>query len=108
MQNYVATINGEPKCSFYVIVFSEEISLSGNYLVQPDDLAPDQENYRDIPVIEGDQEVVHCVARAEDLQISWDLNGPFNASSSGETMIDDFAVDTLTVIDSSQQEILEG
>lgn len=97
MQNYVAVSNGEPRCSFDVIVFDKEISLAGNYLVQPDGLAPDQENYRDIPVIEGDQEVVHCIARAEDFEISWDLNGPFNASSSGETMIDDFVVDTLTV-----------
>ena len=97
MQNYVATSNGEPKCSFDVIVFDEEISLKGNYLVQPDGLASDQENYRDIPVIEGDQEFVHCVSRAKDFEISWDLNGPFNASSSGETIIDDFAVDTLTV-----------
>ena len=80
-----------------MIVFDEGISLKGNYLVQPDDLAPDQENYRDIPVIEGDQEFVHCIARAKDFEISWDLNGHFNASSSGETMIDDFAVDTLTV-----------
>ena len=97
LQKYVATSNGERRCSFDVIVFDEGISLKGNYLVQPDDLAPDQENYRDIPVIEGDQEFVHCIARAEDFEISWDLNGPFNASSSGETTIDDFAIDILTV-----------
>ena len=83
-------------------VFHGEINWEGNYLVEPDNLTQNQ-TYREIPVMQGDQEVVQCIARVdEDSQniITWDWNGNFKATTSGTMMRGDnvkYAVDTITV-----------
>ena len=104
LQIYTATSpNGEPRCSFEVTVFYGEINWAGSYLVEPEGLEPDQK-YRDVPVIEGDQEVFLCMARVMEgdspNEITWDGIGPFNASTSGEIVTETsvrYALDTITV-----------
>ena len=103
LQIYTATSNGEPRCSFEVTVFYGDINWAGSYLVEPEGLEPDQK-YRDVPVIEGDQEVFLCMARVVEgdspNEMTWDGIGPFNASTSGEMMTEtsvQYALDTITV-----------
>ena len=84
-------------------------SWTGSYLVEPEDLPSDQ-TYRDIPVIEGDQEVVQCKVRVlqgdpQHYKINWDGRNHFNASTSGERRIETsedgiikyYAVENITV-----------
>ena len=101
----MATKWGKIRCSHRVIVSLEKIIWTGNYLVEPHNLAPHQ-TYRDVPVKEGDQEIVQCKVRLVEgdsqRQITWDFTGNFNASTSGEiieTSQDgvNYAVDTITV-----------
>jgi len=103
--NYTATTCGEPRCcSFDVIVFHGKINWAGSYLVVPDNLKSYQ-TFRDVPVIEGDQEVFHCFARVDagDPQpnITWDFDGePFNTSTTGQMLAGTgvkYAVNTITV-----------
>ena len=87
-----------------MVVFYGRINWSGNYLVEPDNLRSYQ-TFRHVPVIEGDQEVFHCFAKADegDFQknITWDFDGvPFNASNTGQRLVGTgvkYAVDTITV-----------
>ena len=78
--------------------------MSGNYLVEPDNLKSYQ-TFRHVAVIEGDQEVFPCFARADERdplnKITWDFDGaPFNSSTTGEMLVGTgvkYAVDTITV-----------
>ena len=63
------------------------------------------QTFRSVPVIEGDQEVFHCFARADEgdpqNMITWDFEGaPFDTSTIGEMLLETgvkYAVNTITV-----------
>ena len=106
---YNAINSGKLICSHRVIVSFERTSWTGSYLVEPEDLLPDQ-TYRDVPVIEGDQEVFQCKVRVLEKdplgsKITWDGQKHFNVSTSGERRIETsedgvtkyYAVDDITV-----------
>ena len=85
-------------------VFHGKINWAGSYLVVPDNLKS-YRTFRDVPVIEGDQEVFHCFARADAgdplIKITWDFDcEPFNTSTTGQMLAGTgvkYAVKTITV-----------